>query len=280
MVVPGKPFVQARGGRRSVASAGRARPFVTPVWGTMEAASASAHWPIRPGHAPPARQLRHAAGACSHFFLTLPVLARWDQATQTGMGPMNQVEILEVAPRDGFQAVKPFIPTETKIALIEQLAACGFKRLEIGSFVSPKAIPQLADTARDPATRAAAEGPAHPGARPQRQGPGDGARGGRARDHLGDLGVGEPQPRQRQPQRRRELPRLRGGVGRARPRQAEAAAGRCRPASTARGRAASPRNAYSRWSSAPSPRRPRWRSPSAIPPAAPRPITSARCSAG
>ena len=59
---------------------------------------------------------------------------------------MNQVEILEVAPRDGFQAVKPFIPTETKIALIEQLAACGFKRLEIGSFVSPKAIPQLADT--------------------------------------------------------------------------------------------------------------------------------------
>ena len=59
---------------------------------------------------------------------------------------MSQVEILEVAPRDGFQAVKPFIATETKIALIEQLAACGFKRLEIGSFVSPKAIPQLADT--------------------------------------------------------------------------------------------------------------------------------------
>ena len=146
MVVPGKPFVQARGGRRAYASAGRARPFVTPVWGTMEAASASAHWPIRPGHAPPARQLRHAAGACSQFSLTLPVLARWDQATQTGMRPMNQVEILEVAPRDGFQAVKPFIPTETKIALIEELAACGFKRLEIGSFVSPKAIPQLADT--------------------------------------------------------------------------------------------------------------------------------------
>jgi hydroxymethylglutaryl-CoA lyase len=59
---------------------------------------------------------------------------------------MNHVEIIEVAPRDGFQAVRPFIPTETKIALIEQLAACGFKRLEIGSFVSPRAIPQLADT--------------------------------------------------------------------------------------------------------------------------------------
>jgi hydroxymethylglutaryl-CoA lyase len=59
---------------------------------------------------------------------------------------MPAVEILEVAPRDGFQAVKPFIPTETKIALIEELAACGFTRIEIGSFVSPKAIPQMADT--------------------------------------------------------------------------------------------------------------------------------------
>ncbi len=59
---------------------------------------------------------------------------------------MPSVEIVEVAPRDGFQAVKAFIPTETKIALIEALAACGFTRLEIGSFVSPKAIPQMADT--------------------------------------------------------------------------------------------------------------------------------------
>ena len=59
---------------------------------------------------------------------------------------MKTVEIVEVSPRDGFQSVKPFIPTETKIALIEELAACGFSRIEIGSFVSPKAIPQMADT--------------------------------------------------------------------------------------------------------------------------------------
>jgi hydroxymethylglutaryl-CoA lyase len=59
---------------------------------------------------------------------------------------MTPVEIVEVAPRDGFQAVKAFIPTETKIALIEELAACGFTRIEIGSFVSPKAVPQMADT--------------------------------------------------------------------------------------------------------------------------------------
>lgn len=59
---------------------------------------------------------------------------------------MPSVEIVEVASRDGFQAVKPFIPTEKKIALIEELAACGFARMEIGSLVSPKAVPQLADT--------------------------------------------------------------------------------------------------------------------------------------
>jgi hydroxymethylglutaryl-CoA lyase len=59
---------------------------------------------------------------------------------------MAGVEIVEVAPRDGFQAEKALIPTETKVALVEQLGACGFPRLEIGSFVSPKAVPQMADT--------------------------------------------------------------------------------------------------------------------------------------
>ena len=59
---------------------------------------------------------------------------------------MAGIEIVEVAPRDGFQAVRPFIPTETKMALIEELAATGVPRLEIGSFVSPKALPQMADT--------------------------------------------------------------------------------------------------------------------------------------
>src|SRR2546429_8732251 len=88
----------------------------------------------------------HPPGTQNRFLLTLPILARWDRGRRHRVEPMNQVEILEVAPRDGFQAVKPFIPTETKIALIEQLAECGFKRLEIGSFVSPKAVPQLADT--------------------------------------------------------------------------------------------------------------------------------------
>lgn len=57
------------------------------------------------------------------------------------------VEIVEVAPRDGFQPIGPWIPTETKAAYIRRLAAAGLRRIEIGSFVSATAIPQLRDTA-------------------------------------------------------------------------------------------------------------------------------------
>ena len=72
------------------------------------------------------------------------------------------VEIVEVAPRDGFQPIAPWIPTETKIAFVQRLAAAGLRRIEIGSFVSPTAIPQLRDTAE--LIEAAA---AMPGLRPQ-----------------------------------------------------------------------------------------------------------------
>jgi len=58
---------------------------------------------------------------------------------------MRSVSIVEVAPRDGFQAVKSLIPTDRKIAVVEALAAAGFGRMEIGAFVSPKALPQMAD---------------------------------------------------------------------------------------------------------------------------------------
>jgi len=58
----------------------------------------------------------------------------------------KSVEILEVCPRDGFQNVKDFIATEDKIAIVERLIDANFKRIELGSFVSPKAIPQMADT--------------------------------------------------------------------------------------------------------------------------------------
>ena len=57
------------------------------------------------------------------------------------------VEITEVGPRDGFQNVKTFIPTADKVAIIEGLIAAGLKKFELTSFVSTKAIPQLADAA-------------------------------------------------------------------------------------------------------------------------------------
>ena len=72
--------------------------------------------------------------------------------------PKNAI-IREVRPRDGFQSVKEFIPTEKKIEFINAMLATGVKEMEITSFVSPKAIPQLAD-AKDvlPAVKAANPG--------------------------------------------------------------------------------------------------------------------------
>ena len=59
----------------------------------------------------------------------------------------ERIEIMEVCPRDGFQSVKEFIPTEGKIAVLDALAGTGISTMEITSFVSPKAIPQMADAA-------------------------------------------------------------------------------------------------------------------------------------
>lgn len=59
----------------------------------------------------------------------------------------KQVTVTEVGPRDGFQNVKTFIPTADKVAIIERLIDAGIRNFELTSFVSPKAIPQLADAA-------------------------------------------------------------------------------------------------------------------------------------
>ena len=49
-------------------------------------------------------------------------------------------------PRDAMQGIQAFIPTDLKVAYLNALLHCGFDRLDFGSFVSPKAIPQLVDT--------------------------------------------------------------------------------------------------------------------------------------
>src|SRR6516225_6217549 len=53
--------------------------------------------------------------------------------------------INDVAVRDGFQIEKAFVPTATKVELINQLSRTGLHKIEVTSFVSPKAIPALAD---------------------------------------------------------------------------------------------------------------------------------------
>jgi hydroxymethylglutaryl-CoA lyase len=58
----------------------------------------------------------------------------------------ERVELSEVAPRDGLQSIGVFVPTETKIALVRATYEAGLRRMEVGSFVSPRAIPQMADT--------------------------------------------------------------------------------------------------------------------------------------
>jgi hydroxymethylglutaryl-CoA lyase len=59
---------------------------------------------------------------------------------------MQPIKIIE-CPRDAMQGIKTFIPTERKVAYIQSLLRVGFDTLDFGSFVSPKAIPQMADTA-------------------------------------------------------------------------------------------------------------------------------------
>ena len=51
----------------------------------------------------------------------------------------------EVATRDGFQIEPEFVPTDSKVALIDLLSACGYAKIEVTSFTSPKAIPMLRD---------------------------------------------------------------------------------------------------------------------------------------
>lgn len=58
------------------------------------------------------------------------------------------VTIFEMGPRDGLQNEKRFIPTPDKIRLVDLLSDCGFAKIEVTSFVSPKWVPQMADAAQ------------------------------------------------------------------------------------------------------------------------------------
>jgi hydroxymethylglutaryl-CoA lyase len=63
------------------------------------------------------------------------------------MKTARDVIISEVGPRDGLQSIKRSMPTAAKIAWIKALAAAGLPEIEVGSFVSPRLLPQMADVA-------------------------------------------------------------------------------------------------------------------------------------
>ncbi|MFD2826150.1 hydroxymethylglutaryl-CoA lyase [Leeuwenhoekiella polynyae] len=60
---------------------------------------------------------------------------------------MSQALKIIECPRDAMQGIKKFIPSKAKVQYLQSLLRCGFDTLDFGSFVSPKAIPQMIDTA-------------------------------------------------------------------------------------------------------------------------------------
>jgi hydroxymethylglutaryl-CoA lyase len=67
----------------------------------------------------------------------------WEIAA--GVSPMNAIEIVEVAPRDGLQNEKQLLATDVKLELIERAYQAGARRIEVTSFVHPERVPQMAD---------------------------------------------------------------------------------------------------------------------------------------
>lgn len=57
----------------------------------------------------------------------------------------KEVVISEVCPRDGFQSLPDSVPTDVKVDIINDILSCGFKQLEVTSFVHPRAVPQMKD---------------------------------------------------------------------------------------------------------------------------------------
>lgn len=66
--------------------------------------------------------------------------------TKSSLNWPERVTVCEVGPRDGLQNEKAMLPLERKVELIDRVSAAGAKIIEVGSFVNPKAVPQMADT--------------------------------------------------------------------------------------------------------------------------------------
>jgi len=82
----------------------------------------------------------------------------------------EQVRIVEVGPRDGLQNEQGQVRAEDKVALVDALVAAGLKHVEVGSFVSPRWVPQMADSAAVFAAIARAPGVTYAALTPNLQG--------------------------------------------------------------------------------------------------------------
>ena len=105
----------------------------------------------------------------------------------------------EVGPRDGFQIERDFIPTATKIELINELVDAGVPKIEYSSFVSPRAVPQLADAAEVLAGVDRSKGTRFAALVPNAKGAERAAEAGVDEIRRVPLGLREPQPEERQP---------------------------------------------------------------------------------
>ena len=108
----------------------------------------------------------------------------------------HRLIVQEVAPRDGLQIEPTWVETDDKIALIDQLSACGFTRIEAGSFVSPKAIPALARRRRSVQPHRPPSGRDLCRADPEREGRRTRARRSRRRTQPRDVREPDAQPRE------------------------------------------------------------------------------------
>ncbi len=62
--------------------------------------------------------------------------------------PGSKIRVIEVGPRDGLQNERVMIPIQARVAMVERLVEAGLRDVEVGSFVHPKWVPQMADTAK------------------------------------------------------------------------------------------------------------------------------------
>src|SRR5688572_6010638 len=70
----------------------------------------------------------------------------WGRTREASMNHPKRVRLVEVGPRDGLQNEARPVPVDAKVALIDALTAAGHSAVESGSFVSPKWVPQMANT--------------------------------------------------------------------------------------------------------------------------------------